>query len=68
MVDLGGKNYSTLLIFLSVFIVSFMSLSARLETLISEEAMLLAKFLRDERKNWNSRIPEAIPKTGGNQT
>jgi CRISPR-associated protein Cas1 len=26
------------------------------ETLISEEAMLLAKFLRNERKDWNPRI------------
>ena len=39
-----------------------------LETLINEEALLLAKFLRDERKRWNARIPEAITKTGGNQT
>ncbi|MBT0159917.1 CRISPR-associated endonuclease Cas1 [Candidatus Bathyarchaeota archaeon A05DMB-2] len=28
-----------------------------LETLISEEALLLAKYLRDERKDWNPRIP-----------
>jgi CRISPR/Cas system-associated endonuclease Cas1 len=27
------------------------------ETLISEEALLLAKFLRNERKEWNPRIP-----------
>ena len=27
-----------------------------LDTLISEEALLLAKFLRDERKEWNPRI------------
>jgi len=27
-----------------------------IETLISEEALLLAKFLRDERKPWNPRI------------
>jgi hypothetical protein len=26
------------------------------ESLINEEAMLFAKFLRNERKNWNSRI------------
>ncbi|MCK4478096.1 hypothetical protein KAU88_06180 [Candidatus Bathyarchaeota archaeon] len=30
-----------------------------IETLISEEALLLAKFLRDERKTWIPRI--AIP-------
>ena len=29
-----------------------------LETLISEEALLLAKYLRDERKDWNPRIPQ----------
>jgi CRISPR-associated protein Cas1 len=29
-----------------------------LETLISEEALLLAKYLRDERKEWNPRIPK----------
>ena len=28
-----------------------------IETLISEEALLLAKFLRNERKEWNPRIP-----------
>jgi CRISPR-associated protein Cas1 len=28
-----------------------------LETLISEEALLLAKYLRDEKKEWNPRIP-----------
>ena len=27
-----------------------------IETLISEEALLLAKFLRDERKTWTPRI------------
>jgi len=27
-----------------------------LETLINEEALLLAKFLREERKDWNPRI------------
>lgn len=27
------------------------------ETLISEEALLLAKFLRDEREIWRPRIP-----------
>lgn len=27
-----------------------------IETLISEEALLLAKFLRDERKTWSPRI------------
>jgi hypothetical protein len=26
-------------------------------TLINEEALLLAKFLRNERKEWNPRIP-----------
>ncbi len=30
--------------------------SARAHTLISEEALLLAKFLRNERKEWNPRI------------
>jgi hypothetical protein len=29
-----------------------------LDTLISEEALLLAKFLRSERKEWNPRIPQ----------
>jgi CRISPR-associated protein Cas1 len=29
----------------------------QLETLISEEALLLAKYLRNERKDWNPRIP-----------
>jgi hypothetical protein len=28
-----------------------------LDTLISEEALLLAKFLRNERTDWNPRIP-----------
>ena len=28
-----------------------------LDTLISEEALLLAKFLRDERSIWSPRIP-----------
>jgi hypothetical protein len=28
-----------------------------LETLINEEAMLFAKFLRDERETWVPRIP-----------
>ena len=28
-----------------------------LETLVNEEALLLAKFLRDERKTWTPRIP-----------
>jgi len=28
-----------------------------IETLISEEALLLAKFIRDEHKIWNPRIP-----------
>jgi len=28
----------------------------RIETLINEEALLLAKYLRDERKRWNPRI------------
>jgi len=27
-----------------------------IETLINEEALLLAKYLRDERKKWNPRI------------
>ena len=27
------------------------------DTLISEEALLLAKFLRNERKNWSPRLP-----------
>jgi len=27
-----------------------------LDTLITEEALLLAKFLRNERKEWNPRI------------
>jgi len=27
------------------------------ETLINEEALLLAKFLRKERKEWNPRLP-----------
>jgi len=30
-----------------------------IETLINEEALLLAKFLRDERKTWTPRI--AVP-------
>jgi hypothetical protein len=28
-----------------------------LDTLISEETLLLAKYLRDERKDWTPRIP-----------
>jgi hypothetical protein len=28
-----------------------------LETLINEEALLLAKYLRNERREWNPRIP-----------
>jgi hypothetical protein len=28
-----------------------------IETLVNEEALLLAKFLRNERKEWNPRIP-----------
>ncbi len=28
----------------------------RIETLINEEALLLARYLRDERKNWIPRI------------
>jgi len=28
-----------------------------IETLINEEALLLAKFLRDERKTWTPRLP-----------
>jgi CRISPR-associated protein Cas1 len=31
-----------------------------IETLISEEALLLAKFLRDEPKTWTPRIPATI--------
>ena len=27
------------------------------ETLINEEALLLAKFLRDEKKEWKPRLP-----------
>jgi hypothetical protein len=29
-----------------------------LDTLISEEALLLAKYLRNERKKWNPRFPK----------
>ena len=29
----------------------------RIETLINEEALLLAKYLRDERPTWTPRIP-----------
>ena len=29
------------------------------DTLISEEALLLAKFLRNERKEWKPRLPRA---------
>jgi hypothetical protein len=28
-----------------------------IDTLISEEALLFAKYLRNEKKNWNPRIP-----------
>ena len=28
----------------------------RIETLVNEEALLLAKYLRDERKEWTPRI------------
>ena len=28
-----------------------------IDTLISEEALLFAKYLRNERKDWNPRIP-----------
>jgi len=28
-----------------------------IDTLISEEALLFAKYLRSERKDWNPRIP-----------
>jgi hypothetical protein len=31
--------------------------SQTIETLISEEALLFAKFLRDERETWIPRIP-----------
>ena len=31
-----------------------------LDTLISEEALLLAKFLRNEKKKWNPRIPTSF--------
>jgi hypothetical protein len=30
-----------------------------LDTLINEEALLLAKFLRNERKEWNPRLPKS---------
>jgi hypothetical protein len=29
----------------------------KIETLINEEALLFAKYLRDERKTWNPRLP-----------
>jgi hypothetical protein len=29
-----------------------------LDTLINEEALLLAKFLRNERREWNPRLPQ----------
>jgi len=29
-----------------------------IETLINEEALLLAKYLRNERKEWNPRLPK----------
>jgi CRISPR/Cas system-associated endonuclease Cas1 len=32
-----------------------------LETLISEEALLLAKFLRNEKREWNPRLPVLSP-------
>jgi hypothetical protein len=35
-----------------------------IETLINEEALLLAKFLRDERKMWNPRVHVASTKYG----
>ena len=31
-----------------------------LDTLINEEALLLGKYLRNERKDWNPRIPKLI--------
>jgi len=31
-----------------------------LDTLISEEALLFAKFLRNERKEWNPRLPNVL--------
>jgi len=31
-----------------------------IETLINEEALLLAKFLRDERKEWTPRLPNVF--------
>jgi hypothetical protein len=35
----------------------------RIETLINEEALLLAKYLRDERKTWTPRITHAKTRT-----
>jgi len=32
-----------------------------LDTLINEEALLLAKFLRSERKDWIPRLPLFVP-------
>jgi hypothetical protein len=32
----------------------------RIETLINEEALLLAKYLRNEIKNWKPKIPLTI--------
>ena len=32
-----------------------------IETLINEEALLFAQFLRNERKEWKPRIPKLIP-------
>jgi hypothetical protein len=31
-----------------------------IDTLISEEALLFAKYLRKERKEWNPRIPDTV--------
>jgi len=32
----------------------------RIETLINEEALLLAKYLRDERKTWSPRVTSLL--------
>ena len=38
-----------------------------IETLINEEALLLAKFLREERKTWTPRIAAGPPPIGAGQ-
>ena len=40
----------------------------RIETLINEEALLLAKFLRDDRKMWTPRTALAKDTTKGRMT